>query len=61
MPRQLTTMNSMSRNNYEAPLIAVASMELSGFICTSIQKMMLFVEVDEYQNMGEEALNFDSD
>lgn len=51
----------MNRNNYESPRLFMLPVESSSFICASIQKMLLYVEVDEYANCEVEKLDFDSD
>ena len=46
---------------YIKPEVLDAEVELSLFVCVSIGEMNNLVEVDEYENIEEEGLNFDSD
>ena len=46
---------------YECPAVRETSIDLLHFLCTSIKEMNFTLEVDEYDNTGEEVLNFDSD
>ena len=48
----------MKQSTYIAPQATISEMELEGFLCTSIQTLTMIVEVDEYQNMGEEVVTF---
>ena len=41
---------------YESPMVRTTEFDLEGFICESIKKAMLTVEVDEYDIMEEEQL-----
>ena len=46
-------------HKYEKPNIFITSLDLEGFLCASIVKAKLYVEVDEYVNMGEDTLVMD--
>ena len=46
---------------YESPQLTVSDLELSSFLCASIDRMTIMFEVDETENTGTEVLTFDSD
>ena len=49
----------MKKMKYIAPQITETEIDLEGFLCASIVKAKLYVEVDEYVNMGEDTLVMD--
>ena len=46
---------------YIKPEVSFSSVDLTSFLCVSIGKMNLTMEVDEYANQVEKELIFDSD
>lgn len=48
-------------NTYIKPEVRFNTLETESFICASIQKMTITIDVDDYDNRGEEVLIFDSD
>lgn len=51
----------MKNSAYLSPTTSVLDLEYAQFICVSIQELTFEVEIDEYGNIGEEQLNFDSE
>ena len=49
----------MKKMKYIAPHITETEIDLEGFLCTSIVKATLKVEVDEYVNIDETPLVMD--
>ena len=54
-------MKMSHKHIYEKPSIVSTTIELEGFICESIKRLTVFLEVDEYQNLKDEPIDFDSD
>lgn len=46
---------------YKKPELIIEEIDLTSFLCVSIGKMEMTIEVDEYANTGEEGLTFDED
>ena len=46
---------------YIKPEVSFSEFDLTSFLCVSIGKMEMTIEVDEYANTGEEGLTFDED
>lgn len=46
---------------YKKPELILEEIDLTSFLCVSIGKMEMTIEVDEYANTGEEGLTFDED
>lgn len=44
----------MKKTIYQTPHVRVISLDLENFICTSIQTMTMYTEVDEYGNIEHE-------